>query len=99
MKIDNHSLSSTTERLGQTQADTTSDGPARSGSAGSAGDAVKVSSDAQLAATAASQVGPVGEDTVRPDVVERARAAVEAGTVGNDLDALADSLIDGLLDE
>jgi flagellar biosynthesis anti-sigma factor FlgM len=101
MKIDNGSLPPTPDRIGQSGTVTSGDGATRPATGPPAsGDAVRVSSEAQLVAQAAGAVGDVGaQDQVRPDVVERARAALARGEVGADLDRLADRLIDGMLDE
>jgi flagellar biosynthesis anti-sigma factor FlgM len=101
MKIDNGYLPPTPDRLGQSGTVTSGDGATRAATgAPTSGDAVRVSSEAQLVAQAASAVGDVGtQDQVRPDVVERAKAALARGEVGADLDRLADRLIDGMLDE
>jgi len=101
MKIDNGSLPPTPDRLDQSGTVTSGDGATRSPlGAGQSGDAVRVSSEAQLVAHAANVVGDVGtQDQVRPDVVERAKAALARGEVGADLGRLADRLIDGMLDE
>jgi flagellar biosynthesis anti-sigma factor FlgM len=58
-------------------------------------DSVALSSDAQLAtsAAAAAQAAP----DIRHDKVEAARKALEAGRVGQDPQALADKMIDSLL--
>jgi len=101
MKIDNGSLPPTPDRLGQSGAVTSGDVASRAATGTPAtGDAVRVSSEAQLVAQAANAVGDVGaQDRVRPEVVERAKAALARGEVGADLDKLADRLIDGMLDE
>jgi flagellar biosynthesis anti-sigma factor FlgM len=56
------------------------------------GDRVRVSSDAQLLHTAmrAAQQSP----EIRQDVVDRMRAALDKGEVGQDPERLADALID-----
>jgi flagellar biosynthesis anti-sigma factor FlgM len=58
-------------------------------------DEVRLSSDGQLlqAAVQAAQQLP----DIRPDVVERMRAALAKGEIGNDPHALADTLIDRML--
>jgi len=60
-----------------------------------AADEVRLSSDGQLmqAALQAAQQTP----DIRPDVVERMRAALAKGEIGNDPHALADTLIDRML--
>jgi len=69
---------------------------ARAGSAPEATDRVEVSGDAALAAAArrAADQAP----NIRQDLVERMRAKLEAGEIGNDHERLADRLIDHLLD-
>jgi hypothetical protein len=59
------------------------------------GDAVRRPSDARVipAATRHAQQSPI----VRHDVVERMRAALANGEVGNDADALADAILDRLV--
>lgn len=105
MKIDNGSLPPTPDRVpdrvGQSGAVTTGDAAGPAGSAAvTAGDAIHVSGDAKVVAQAARAIGELaGPDTVRPDVVERAKAALARGEVGADVDRLADRLIDGMLDE
>jgi flagellar biosynthesis anti-sigma factor FlgM len=101
MKIDNGSLPPTPDRIGQSGTVTSADAASRAATgAATSGDAVRVSSEAHLVAQAASAVGDVGtQEQVRPDVVERAKAALARGEVGADLDRLADRLIDGMLDE
>jgi flagellar biosynthesis anti-sigma factor FlgM len=56
------------------------------------GDAVQLSGDAQLlqAAMKAADQAPA----IRQDVVEKMRAALAAGTIGNDASQLADSMLD-----
>jgi flagellar biosynthesis anti-sigma factor FlgM len=58
-------------------------------------DDVRLSSDAQLMQAAMRAVQDVPD--VRPDVVERMRAALANGAIGNDPHALADAIIDHLL--
>ena len=60
-------------------------------------DRVELSPDAALAATAVKAASQAPD--IRPDVVERMKRAVAAGSVGNDPHALAASLIDRMLDE
>ena len=54
-------------------------------------------SPAVAIANAAVKSAAVSTD-VRPEAVARAKALLEAGQVGQDLDALADKIIDSLLD-
>jgi flagellar biosynthesis anti-sigma factor FlgM len=69
--------------------------PADTGKQG--GDRVQLSSDAALANDAVKAASSAPD--VRRDVVERMKKALAAGEVGNDPDALAERLIDGMLDE
>jgi flagellar biosynthesis anti-sigma factor FlgM len=62
------------------------------GSAPVAADRVELSGDAQLLQTAL-QVAKQTPD-IRQDVVERMRAALDRGEIGNDPDRVADALID-----
>jgi len=61
------------------------------------GDHVQVSSDAQLAATAVDAAKQAPD--IRTDKVERAKALLADGTLGQDAGKLADSLIDHLLEK
>ena len=65
----------------------------RSASAG--GDRVAVSADARLLGQAVDAANNAPE--IRQDVVERAKARLAAGEIGNDAGRLADRLIDSLL--
>jgi flagellar biosynthesis anti-sigma factor FlgM len=58
-------------------------------------DEVRLSSDDPLMQTAMQSEQQAL--TVREDVVERARAALANGQVGNDPHALADAMLDGLI--
>ena len=60
-----------------------------------ADDRVNLSTDARLVAEVVRAVNQAPE--IRQDLVERARAKLEAGEVGADLNRLADRLIDDLL--
>lgn len=100
MKIEPGTQPTTADRLSNSQQVNGAD----AGTRGAAGtrpgtDAIAVSGDAHLVAEAATRIGDVGQDVVRPDVVERAKAALERGEVGADVDRLADRIIDRLLDE
>lgn len=102
MKIDHCSLTPSSAKPSESKpVDKGSEGkPSWPSPAASNTDAVQVSSSAQLAAEAARRLaGAISEDDVRPDVVERAKAALAKGEVGADLDKLADRLIDGMLGE
>lgn len=59
------------------------------------GDRVEVSADARLLGKAVDAAAKAPE--IRQDVVERAKAKLAAGEVGNDANRLADRLIDSLL--
>jgi flagellar biosynthesis anti-sigma factor FlgM len=54
-------------------------------------DALQVSDDAKLMQTAMQSVGQTPD--IRQDVVERMRAALEKGDIGNDPGVIADALI------
>ena len=69
---------------------------AASGKTGTS-DTVQVSADAALANDAVKAVNDSPD--VRADLVERMRALLAAGELGNDAGALADSLIDSMLDK
>lgn len=99
MKIEQSGVPVTPDRISQAAASGGAEGVGRPTSAAGApaADSAQISGDAQLAVEAARQIGDV--DTVRPDVVERAKAALARGEVGADLDRLADRLIDHLLGE
>jgi flagellar biosynthesis anti-sigma factor FlgM len=58
-------------------------------------DRVDVSADARLVADAVRAASDAPE--IRRDVVERAKARLEAGEIGRDPEALADKIIDDLL--
>jgi flagellar biosynthesis anti-sigma factor FlgM len=58
-------------------------------------DRVELSADARLADSAVRAASRVPE--IRQDVVERVRAKLEAGEVGEDLFRLADRMIDSLI--
>ncbi len=65
--------------------------------AAAGGDRVELSSDAQLVSSAvkAAEAAPA----VRDEAIERARQKLLAGEIGNDLNRLADRLIDHLLEK
>lgn len=97
MKIEQSGVPTTPDRITQTGATGGAEGVGRpTGATGTpAGDSARISGDAHLAAEATRQIGDI--ETVRPEVVERAKAALARGEVGADLDKLASRLIDGLL--
>jgi flagellar biosynthesis anti-sigma factor FlgM len=82
-----------TQRVDQTNVDRATRG-GRLADTGS--DSVQLSSDAQLATTAAAAASAAPE--IRQDKVEAARKALEAGRIGRDPFALADKLIDSMLE-
>lgn len=100
MKINNDgtgALSNATDSLTRTkatadQAETEKARPATSG-----GDALKLSPEAQFLKTLSEQSG--GAPAIRQDVVDRMKALLDAGKVGNDVGALADALIDDLTNQ
>ena len=64
-------------------------------------DGVKLSGEVRLAQDAVRASGvPVSPDegSVRSDAVARGRALLEGGTLGSDVDQLADALIESLLE-
>lgn len=65
------------------------------GPSGPVTDSVAISSDVQLANTAAAAAA--ASPDVRPDQVARARALLDQGQVGSDLEALASRIIDTLV--
>jgi len=73
---------------------------AQSGAAGKArgaasADRVEVSNDARLVSTALREAS--SSPNIRQDVVERAKAKLAAGEIGNDPMRLADKMIDALM--
>ena len=58
-------------------------------------DRVEVSNDARLVSTALREASKT--PNIRPEVVERAKAKLAAGEVGNDAYRLADRMIDSLM--
>jgi len=83
-----------TQRLEQTNVDKTSKGGRQ---ADTSADSVRLSTDAQLATTAAREAAAA--PAIRQDKVEAARKALEAGSVGNDARKLADKIISSLLEK
>jgi flagellar biosynthesis anti-sigma factor FlgM len=98
VKIDMNRYTQDTEAMGASQR-ATADRKVRSGvdrpSGETRGDRVEVSPDAQLmtSALAATNNAPA----IRTELVERLRAKLNAGEVGQDSGKLADRLIDDLL--
>jgi flagellar biosynthesis anti-sigma factor FlgM len=98
MRIDGQTPPADAEATRRLQSATPAEGASASGTprVGAAGDRVEVSADAQFVAAAirAAESAP----DVRPEAVERARQALEAGTLGRDTDRLADKIINSLLE-
>lgn len=61
------------------------------------GDQYRVSAEAQLANEAVKKASDSSD--VRPEVVARAKAALDAGKIGNDANQIADSLIASMLEK
>jgi flagellar biosynthesis anti-sigma factor FlgM len=98
MKIDANNPSPenlAARKLERAQAEATPEAAAKSGT--TSGDRVELSSDAALAQATVKAVDEAPD--IRADVVERMKKALAAGEVGNDPQALAESLIDRMLDE
>jgi len=76
------------------------DKSARAGTQGSAEDRVEVSDDLKRVQRIVADVvqDMAAAPAVRQDVVDRARALLEAGDVGRDSGALADAIINDLID-
>jgi flagellar biosynthesis anti-sigma factor FlgM len=83
-----------TQRVDQANVDR-STRPGRQADTGT--DSVKLSADAQLATTAARDAAAA--PAIRQDKVDAARKALEAGRIGQDPHALADRIIDSLLEK
>lgn len=98
MKIDDaytHLDVSATDRT--PQAERAARGGDRAGGPAAAGDAVAVSGEARLRAEALTAAAAAPD--IRPDAVARGRALLESGQLGGDPVALADRLIDALLEQ
>lgn len=99
MRIDGQKPATDTEAARRSESAQTaerSSGPAAA-RPGASGDRVEVSSDAQLVAAAVKAAEE--SSSVRPEVVERGRRALEDGSLGKDAGKLADRIIDSLLGE
>jgi flagellar biosynthesis anti-sigma factor FlgM len=92
MRIDRQQQTAQTEA---TRLETTRQNARTGDKAGAKTDRLEVSKDAQLVSTALKTASTTPD--IRPDVVERAKKALEAGKVGNDSRALADKMLDSLL--
>jgi flagellar biosynthesis anti-sigma factor FlgM len=95
MRIDNNRANF--DRLESARTEAASSGASKAGRAGQAGsgDQVRLSSGVQLASTAATAAASAPD--IRQDKVERAKALLESGKLGNDANKLADALIDRAL--
>lgn len=91
MKIENRTSSTPVERVG---VDPSSNAPAAP-TVTPTSDSVELSPDLALANQAVQAVGTASD--IRPEAVARAKALLERGEIGQDLDRLADKLIDSLL--
>lgn len=94
MKIhgDNSSaLTGAADQIGKTADQGAATAP-RTTVAGSRADQVTLSPEAKLMQTLTEQAGTAPE--IRQDVVDRMRALLDSGAIGNDADKLADSIID-----
>ena len=89
MKVEN---SRTHEAVGPAGVDMPRTAPRMGGSVGS--DQVRFSGDLRLAHAAVKAVGTSAD--VRPDVVAEARLELVSGSLGNDLERLADRIVDAL---
>ncbi|HTV01661.1 MAG TPA: flagellar biosynthesis anti-sigma factor FlgM [Luteitalea sp.] len=95
MKIQGDRLSGVQD-AGQTQqVDKAAQQRAQQNRGAGSGDRVEVSSDARLLGRAMDAASKAPE--IRQEVVERAKAKLAAGEIGNDPGRLADRLIDSLL--
>lgn len=102
MKIDDAlkaaDLYATTQAHQSGKAEHTGKTPDQPGTTRAAGtDAVQVSDEARLRAEALAAA--LEAPAIRPDAVARGKALLESGTLGSDPAALADRLIDALLDD
>lgn len=97
MKIhgDNASaLTGAADQIGKT-ADQTSASAGRKAPEGGGTDQVTLSPEARVMQTLTEQAGQAPE--IRQDVVDRMRALLDKGAIGNDAGQLADSIIDDWL--
>jgi flagellar biosynthesis anti-sigma factor FlgM len=95
MKIDNNRPDFDTTPAGKVEATRTSELKAGAKAHPSATDQVSVSSGAKLANNAIEAAKNASD--IRSEVVDRARALLASGKLGNDSKRLADALINGLL--
>lgn len=98
MKVNNDgtgALSNTTDPLARAKSSEQRHAD-RTQTTGAGADALKLSPEAQFLKTLTEQ--SVGGPAIRQDVVDRMKALLDAGKVGDDVNALADALIDDLTD-
>ena len=95
MRIDNNRANF--DRIESARTDAAQGGTSKAGRTGQAGsgDQVSLSSGVQLASTAA--IAAASAPDIRHDKVERAKALLDSGKLGNDAHKLADKLIDRAL--
>jgi len=95
MRIDNNLANF--DRVESARTEAAQAAPAKAGRAGqtTGGDQVHLSSSVQLASSAATAAASAPD--IRQDKVDRARALLEDGKLGNDANKLADVLIDRAL--
>lgn len=95
MRIDNNRANF--DRIESAKTEAAQSGSSKAGRAGQAGsgDQVRLSSGVQLASTAATAAASAPD--IRQDKVERAKALLESGKLGNDANKLAEALIDRAL--
>jgi flagellar biosynthesis anti-sigma factor FlgM len=96
MKIDSNRPNFDANPVGKAEATAADAKAAAARAAKSGGDQVTVSADAKFATSAIDAARNTPD--VRQDVVERAKALLNEGKIGNDPHRLADALIDKALD-
>lgn len=99
MKIDGNRLHhiAAQQQAERVQADRTAGPKTRQAADTAAPDRIDVSSDVNLVTAAVAAANQASD--IRPDVVARARALIENGTLGADPQKLADAIITRTLDE
>lgn len=94
MRIDNNRANF--DRIESAKAEAAQSGSSKAGRAqAGSGDQVRLSSGVQLASSAATAAA--SSPDIRQDKVERAKALLESGKLGNDANKLAEALIDRAL--
>ena len=97
MKINNDgtgALSNAADAIARVKAEPQGSQAEKTRAASTGGDALTLSPEAQLLKTLAEQ--SAGAPAIRQDVVDRMKALLDAGKVGDDPDALADAILDDL---